>query len=535
MKKILSLALSLIMLLSLTANAVTADDRPQTPIKNVILMIPDGQSAGATTLSRWYKGSNLAIDQYASGLVRTYSADAAIADSAPAATAFATGFKSRTGYIGIKGENNTMPNLPALSQSEKRAPVASVLESARLSGRATGIVATSEIMHATPAAFTAHEYSRKNYDNISEQQVYANLDVVLGGGSKFFTKEVRGDKEDLISAIKENGYNYITTRDELLSAKSGKLWGMFAPSDMLYDMDNISEPTLSEMTQKAIDLLSLDKDGFFLMVEGSKVDWAAHASDPIGIISDTLAFDKACETAIDFAKKDGSTIVIVTTDHGNSGITIGSKNTDSTYDKTPLSSFLEPLKKAVLTGEGIEKKLNADRSNIVSVMAQYMGISDLTNEEISAIKNTKAGSMNYTVGPIMAKRASIGFTTTGHTGEDVPLYVYAPSGRQLTGVVENTDIAKYIANQMALDLENTTKQLFVPLRQSAEAKGAKVVWHSEDSKNPYITITKGSTEIVLYMNKSIALLNQKPISLDGNVLSNSLCTYCPQSVIDLLP
>jgi len=120
---------------------------------------------------------------------------------------------------------------------------------------------------------------------------------------KVFAKENRNDKENLIDEIKKN-YQYVTTPDELSNANSGKLWAMFAPSALAYDFDRdpSKEPSIAEMTKKAIELLSQDEDGFFLMVEGSKVDWAAHANDPIGIISDVLAFDEAVGVALDLQK-----------------------------------------------------------------------------------------------------------------------------------------------------------------------------------------------------------------------------------------
>ena len=136
---------------------------------------------------------------------------------------------------------------------------------------------------------------------------------------------------------------------------------------MSYELDREkltpTEPSLENMTEKALNLLSKNNKGFFLMVEGSKIDWASHANDPVGVISDVLAFDKAVEKAIEFAKKDGNTVVIVAADHGNGGLTIGNRDTSKNYDKLPLSAFIDPLKKASLTGEGLETKLNADRSN----------------------------------------------------------------------------------------------------------------------------------------------------------------------------
>lgn len=541
MKKKIALLLSTVMIfgsLHCTALANEGVSAQTDSVKNVILLIPDGQSVGGTTLARWYNGGKpLAVDEMACGLVRTYSSDAAIADSAPSGTAMATGFKSHTGFVGVLPDVNTMPGMNPLAKGDERKPIASVLEAAQLAGKSTGIIATSEIMHATPADFTAHDPSRKNYDNLSEQQVYQDIDVVLGSGEKYFTKEVRGDGEDLMSEIKNLGYDYVTSIEEMNSSDSEKIWGMFAPVDMAYDFDRVpsKEPSLAEMTSKAISTLSKNENGFFLLVEGSKVDWAAHANDPIGVISDTLAFDDAVKVALDFAKKDGNTVVISVTDHGNGGITIGNTATDSNYDKLHIDEYIEPLKKATLTGEGVEKLLNDDRSNIVEVMSKYYGVDDLTEEEIKAIKDTEAGSLNYTVGPIISKRANIGWTTTGHTGEDVPLYIYAPSNcEKLSGVVENTDIAKYMSRVMGIDLATATSELFVPVRQEAEKLGATVLWDNTDSLNPNVVINIEGKEIVVPVNKNIAYVNGNKITLSGVTVFNGINTYVPQDVLELI-
>lgn len=540
-KRILCSLMAFVLAATLTipSFSVGIDDvKAEASVKNVIMMVPDGMSTDVVTLSRWYNGGKkLNLDDMASGLVRTYSSDAPIADSAPAGTAFATGFKSHTGYVGVLPDVNSMPGLEALDPSKKRAPVASILEAVQLDGKATGMIATSEIMHATPADFSAHYASRKAYDILSMQQVYQEVDVVLGAGTKFLTVAGRTDGNDMLSVIKDN-YQFVENKAEMDAVTSGKVWGMFADSALAYDFDRDpeKEPSLAEMTKKAIDILSQDEEGFFLMVEGSKIDWAAHANDPIGLISDCLAFDEAVGVALDYAKENGDTVVISVTDHGNSGVSIGNEATSGNYDKLPLSTFINPLMKATLTGEGLESVLTEDRSNVVEVMEKYFGIANLTNEEIKAIKETENGSMNYTVGPMIAKRASIGFTTGGHTGEDVTLYVYAPDGAdQLTGTVENTDIARYMEKVMGVSLEDATKLLFVPARKAFEAKGATVSFDTSDVKNPIFVAVKGTTEIRIPVNTNIAYVNGVEKKMDGVAVFDGIGTnYVPQSAVDLM-
>nr|WP_274378706.1 alkaline phosphatase [Desulforamulus profundi] len=196
-QKSIALALSLCMFLSMFLWIGQVPAEAGKKAKNVIILIPDGMSVAGTTLARWYQGGTpLAMDEMACGLVRTYSADAPIADSAPAGTAFATGHKSHTGYVGVLPDVANMPGLAPIAKGDEKKPVATILEAAKLAGKATGLVATSEIMHATPADFSSHFPSRKNYDDLSEQQVYNRIDVVLGAGSKFLSP--KGEKTRLI-------------------------------------------------------------------------------------------------------------------------------------------------------------------------------------------------------------------------------------------------------------------------------------------------------------------------------------------------
>jgi alkaline phosphatase len=426
--------------------------------------------------------------------------------------------------------------------------VATILEAARLSGRSTGIIATSEFMHATPADFSAHDVSRSNYDNLAEQIVYNGIDVVLGGGTPYLSPSRRKDNEDLRAIIDANGYTFVDSTAALKSASDGRLFGVFgkdkAATAMSYDIDRdpALEPSLAEMTAKAIEILSSNKKGFFLMVEGSKVDWAAHANDPVAFVTDILAFDDAMKVALDFAKKDGNTVVIAVTDHGNSGISIGDRSISSGYDKTPWATFIDPLKKAKLTGEGFEAKLAslikvdgvfeaAEAPAIRQTVAQYLGINDLTDAEVEAIGKTKAGSMNYTVGPMVAARAKIGYTTNGHTGEDVVLYCYDPFGKRMTGLVRNTDIVLHMARTLNVDLARATSGLFQDAASMFAKKGASVSTDSTDPENPVLVVTKGDQTLRVPRNKNYAYLNGKAVTSDGVAVYNGAKWYVAQNLI----
>lgn len=489
---------------------------------NVIMLVMDGSSNNAVSLARWYKGESLAMDEILTGGVTTHSAESAITDSAPAGTALATGHKSNSGFVGVLPSVIDMPGVKG-NEDDAFTPVAGVLEGAKQLGKATGIVSTSEIQHATPASFSSHVTSRSNYDDIGEQQVYQNMDVILGGGYDYLKSENRQDGENLVSVIEKKGYDLITTRDELLTTKSDKIYGSFAGSSLAYELDrtktNPNEPSLAEMTSTAIDTLNKDKDGFFLMIEGSKIDWAAHANDPIGMVTDILSFDDAVNEALKFAKKDKNTMVIAVTDHGNSGITIGNENTNSTYDKINISNYINPLKKATMTVEGALSHLKADRSNLVEVAKLY-GLDNLTAEETAALNATETKKLAGTLVNLLSKRADLGYTTGGHTGDDVFLYSYGP--KRISGLVDNTDLAKEMANFMGIKLDKLSKDLYTNAEATLNGKGMTTTIDLSDKENAVLVVKKGTTTFEIPENKDLII--KKTTSKSGKVTTSEIPT-----------
>ncbi|HFJ9437950.1 MULTISPECIES: alkaline phosphatase [Bacillus] len=501
--------------------------------KNVIIMVMDGTSSSATTLTRLYKGKPLALDEMVTGGVRTYSAESAITDSAPAATALATGNKSNSGYVGVLPSIVSSPGVKPIKEEDKLRPVANVLEGAKRTGRATGIVATAEIQHATPAGFSAHHVNRKRFDVIAEQQVFQHIDVVLGGGKQALLPLKRKDGEDLVKVIQNKGYDFVETKNALLNSKSNKIWGSFSHRALAFDMDreatNPEQPTLSQMTEKAIQTLSKDKDGFFLFVEGSKPDWAAHVNDPIGMISDVLAFDGAVAKALQFAKNDGNTLLIALTDHGNSGISIGNMNTTKGYNTTPISTYIDPLKKAKMTLEGTTNKLKSDLSNVEDIAKLY-GLDNLTYDEKERVKEAKKKS---DVGPIfttlLANRANIGFTTGGHTGEDVFLYSFGP--KKPYGLIQNTDIAKTMAKAMGFNLEEVTSHLFVESESAFKQNGATVTIDNTTVANPVLIVKRNNVKAQLFVNKNIIRMKNKDYELSSIIVESNGKFYVPEEAI----
>ncbi len=497
--------LSLAAFLSVSGIAICAER----VFRNVIVLVGDGMGSTHTTLTRWYKGAPLSFDAMYVGGVRTYAADSLITDSAPAATAFACGFKSMDKSVGIMACGATIPGVPDPGESRCK-PIASVLEGAKLSGRSVGLVATSNVQHATPAAFSSHWPDRADYSEIARQQVYQDIDVVLGGGRQYLLPTGKGgtrkDDENLIDVLRSKGYAFAANREEMLKAASPKLWGMFADDALAYDLDRKSllpgEPGLSEMTAKAIEVLSKNPKGFFLFVEGSKIDWASHANDPVGVISDVLAFDEAVGIALDFARKNGGTMVIALSDHGNGGMSIGNRGTDKAYSRLRHERVVGPLRKASLTGEGIEEALKGDRSedNVKRVIAKYLGIDDLTPGEMAAVRSAKPGKMNEATGPLVSMRSCVGWTTHGHTGEDLFFYYYGMD-RPLP-MIENSDIARIMAKAMGFDLADADRRLFVPAEEVFKRIGASVTLDRKDPRNMVLIVESEGKRAELPLSKN---------------------------------
>ncbi|RDI41640.1 alkaline phosphatase [Falsibacillus pallidus] len=496
--------------------------------RNVIFMVMDGTNSDVVTLARWYKGGSLNLDKILTGGVRTYSLESSITDSAAAGTALATGHKTVTDAIGMVPVDSE-----GRSEKQRRSfrPVVNVLEAAQAEGLATGIVSTSPVQHATPAAFSSHSIARDDFDDIGEQQVYQGMDVVLGGGKlslipkselddgnlekvPFGAKDARKDGENLVSVIRDKGYSFVETKRQMERASGSKLWGSFAYGDVAYEFDRAklhpNQPSLAEMTGKAIDVLSKDRDGFFLFVEGSKVDWAAHKNDPIGMISEVLSFDEAVGEALDFAKKDGNTMVVAVTDHGNSGLTIGGRTTNKTYAHTPIEKIVGPLKKAELTVEGAVSELKEDRSNLKSVLADY-GLDGLSVDDFSMVASSK--DVGGEMVKLLAEHANLGFTTHGHTGEDVFLYSYGPG--KPTGLVNNIEISKYIADFIGMDMKGVGSKLFVNAAEYYKAEGFDVSVDDSDAENPVFVAKKDSLVIQYPENKNVRIENGKATELSG--------------------
>ena len=532
------------------ARSLAAEER-QTVVKNVVLLIVDGCSSEQYTLARWFKGSPLAIDEIRCGAVKTYIADSVIADSAPAATALATGRFSNDKLIGVAPSVKTV-TIPPPSADEQLRPLATLLEAARLQGKATGIVATSRVTHATPAGFMAHVTSRKMEEEIMEQAVHQGVNVVLGGGRDFALPKAAGgarrDGEDLIAALRNRGYQVATDREQLQKAEGEKVFGLFALGPMAPEIDRPrrapSEPTLAEMTRKAIELLSADKDGFFLMVEGSQVDWACHANDPAHLLSDLLAYDDAVAVALEFARRDGQTLVIALSDHNTGGMSIGNMRTSKTYSQTSIADLLEPLRKMRCSAVDLWQQLSREADGkaadpkgispdaVRRVVKEGWGL-EITEDDakqVLAVALRDKGDPQNAFGEVLCPRYTVlGWTTHGHAGGDVPLHAFGPD--RPVGTFDQPELGRRMARAMGLDMEATTRRLFVEAASAFSSQQVEI--DQTEPTNPVVRIRHQSAVAELPINKNVLRMGGEEIALEGVVvhIAETGKTYIPQQAV----
>ncbi|MCR5315178.1 MAG: alkaline phosphatase [Bacteroidaceae bacterium] len=459
-------------------------------VKNVILMIPDGCSLATISTARWYQWmtdpekENLAIDPYICGTVRTTCSNAPIGDSAPTTSCYMTGYTSLKGWVSTYPTADPENDIYPVDSKRAYQPLTTVLEASKMLGKSTGLVCTCYFPHATPADCSAHCYNRDKYDEIASQQAHNRINVVIGGGVSRMT--VEGE-----AYLKNAGWDII--KDDLnamRNCQNNNMWALFCPNDMPYELDRDANryPSLAEMTSTAIKKLSNNQKGFFLMVEGSKVDYAAHNNDLAGMIHDYLAFDEACRVAIEFAKTNGETAVLVLSDHGNSGLSIGRRD-NGNYAATPKNRLFGAMKNFKATAEEVGNKLNnAPFEQVQSIFKEWCGF-ELNDQELEFLKNCdeyksspiekeqrRQQSNKYyrtgltrTVAQFMTDRTGMAFTTNGHTGEDVILAGFHPDPQwRPVGEWSNVKFNGYLCSLIGITratLDELTNQFFAPHKE----------------------------------------------------------------------
>lgn len=343
-------------------------------VRNVILLIGDGMGFNHVELARHSAGPSktLWMDTLpVKGQITTRSANKHVTDSAAAGTALACGIKTNNGMIGVDPRN---------------VAYTSILEALDQKGWRTGLAATSEISHATPAAFSSHVDSRGEQGQIARQQWANGADVMLGGGRKYWDSE-------MLAQAKARGCQVVETGEQLQAVECAPVIGLFADEGMTtFD----PEPPLALMTQTAMRVLGgngpdwfAPSPRFFLMVEGSQIDWASHANDTDRTLRQTLLFDMAVREALEFARRDGHTLVIVTADHETGGLRLEPGKDGALRAKWTTGNHTAANVPLYAFGPGAERFAGTlDNTDIPKRIAQLTGVTQFPTKRVPADKAT---------------------------------------------------------------------------------------------------------------------------------------------------
>ncbi len=463
-------------------------EKPEVPKgkkpKNIIFMVADGMSTGAPTMLDHYLQltanrssfwSGLMGEPYVvNGLQDTRSLNSLVTDSAAAASAWGSG-----SYI-WNGQVNAFPD------KTKLRPLLHVLkEDAKMR---TGLATTTRITHATPSGFAISRFSRDDEDGIAEEYTAGHVDVMMGGGARHFDPAKRKKKDDLFAKFSAMGYEVVLDKAGLKSAKGSRVLGLFAPDHLPYTIDHVNSPellatvpTLREMSTAAIALLDGSSHGFILQIEAARVDHAAHGNDLAGLIFDQRAFDEAVQAVVEWALKDGETLVVITTDHGNSNpglVGAGEEYIDSTaglltlrhvsgsYDamatkfgKAPDSSTIQDVVQQVMRIKMAKKHADFVASFVTKTSPlqdhpQYGGFS---------------GHLAIALGPY----THVGWTGHDHTSDFGLVTALGPSAEFFRGVTRNVSYFGHMLAQKDVKFKNPTMTFEVAQEFYEKAKSGE--------------------------------------------------------------
>lgn len=439
--------------------------------KYVFYFIGDGMAMPQINSAEIFKANGMKSGKLnftnfpSQGIQTTQAANTFITESAAAGTALATGNKTNNDVLGM--------------DPTQKIKFKTMAEMAKEKGMKVGIVSSVSLDHATPAAFYAHQPSRSNYYEIGLEMINSNFDYFAGGGLLAPTGKKK-DQKDLLTIAKEQGYNVLNDNNSILNInnQSGKIIAI-APDladsqSMQYDIDRKGNSlSLADLTQKGIETLD-NPTGFFMMIEGGKIDWSGHANDATTAIKDVLAFNDAIKQALDFyAKHPDETLIVVTGDHETGGMSIG-------FAGTKYETFFDKLSNQKMSSVEFDKLISGYRKSVgqnganisdwIPFLEQQFGLTNLTDYEKNRINDALTASMvdpksrpkddvsyllyggyeplSVTVTHILNQRAGIGWTTYAHTGVAVPVFAIGNGSNSFEGYYDNTDTAKKIMKIM---------------------------------------------------------------------------------------
>ncbi|KAF5013909.1 hypothetical protein FDECE_122 [Fusarium decemcellulare] len=495
--------------------------------RNLVFMVSDGMGPAPLSLTRSYRqyvdglpiDDVLTLDQHFWGSSRTRSTSSLVTDSAAGATAFSCGKKSYNGAIAV------LPNYD---------PCGTVLQAAKRAGYYTGLVATTGVTDATPGAFSSQVKIRSMEDEIALQQVGEgalgrSVDLILGGGRCYFLPNstegsCRDDDTDVVKLAKEkHDWSYTDDRAGFDALKGGEkvklpFLGLFAPYDIPFEIDrrnhNDVYPSLSEMATtalRALEKATEDSDkGFFIMIEGSRIDHAGHINDPAAQVHEVLEYDKAFRAVLDFIKNSKTeTVLVATSDHETGGLAtaiqepghlpvynwypkvLANATASAEWLAAKLHSHLDSVSdsKKGKDDKGKEKEKEKEKEKLKKyineeLIVRGLGISNASDKEITTIAEQPENAL-VLFSALISLRAHVGWSTHGHTAVDVNIYSSGGPGTEaIRGNVENTDVGKFLHNYLDVDLDEITEELKAKMGK-IDAQGLEDLegaWASEGSK-----------------------------------------------------
>lgn len=418
--------------------------------RNVIFLVSDGMNLGALSLANLFRERTGGKETHwtrlyrerpvVRALVETHSASSCVTDSAAAASAWGIGERVTNGVLNILPDGKELPTLHQKLQKI---------------GKRTGLVSTATITHATPAGFAATVKNRGEEAVIAEQYLDRGVDLLLGGGTRHFSGE-------LLQKYAAAGYTQFRDRKSLLQydGKTGKpQLGLFSEGHMPYEIDRLhdsklqaSVPTLAEMTGAALRNLEASPNGFFLLVEGARIDHAGHANDAATSIHDQLAFDDAIGVALEFLDRHPDTLVVVTTDHGCGGIQMNGvkSNPDEKFGPGSYAgsnAFFDRLQGFRHSYEWMKQNeiaaLSGDK--LAAAFQKHTGIS-LTKEQTKLAQGLKGG-----VGAAVYEHTGVGWTSQNHTGELVEFCAIGPGSSRFPAFLQNRDVHGILLESLGVD------------------------------------------------------------------------------------
>jgi alkaline phosphatase len=416
--------------------------------RNIILLIGDGmgpsQFGAAWLYSNRILGKELRMVEVMKDGRTAYlvndTADAIVTESAAAATQIACGVKVPARAVGMGADGKT--------------PCTTILEMAKAGGKITGLVTTSGITDATPASFAAHVTHRSDEASVAVQELRLGVDVLMGGRKQFFLSETsaggkRKDGRNLLDEARAAGYAVVATAGELKQVQKGKILGLFNMGNMSFEIDRgkTQEPSLAEMTVKALQILSQGQKGFFAMIEGGRIDHASHRNDAAATIKDTLAFDDAVGVALDFARRNPDTLLIVTADHETGGMALISHSKDS---KEYVGIDLKAIQKIQLSFDPLIEMIgkNPTPEKVREVVKQHLAI-ELNDDEARAVVNDsirKLDPANYgyatshSLAFVLRPYLRVGWASQTHTASPLFAFGTGPGSERIRGFLHNTEL-----------------------------------------------------------------------------------------------